>query len=283
LIIFINIINKNKTKNIYGKYCKSIWTSKSRCTNPSWGGGGNSIVTNGLILNLDAGNASSYNGSGTLWTDLSGQNNNGTLINGVGYSSASGGQITFDGINDYVSVPIINFGTSSFSTSSWIKPNRYVSSYEAFIGQGLYPVNGGGYFVAVLNGDTRRISFHISSDPNAVNRKNIYIDNAYTINTWINVVFSYNSLTREVVLYINGIRQSATITTFGNFGNTSILQNISPTNTAGRFLSIGSYDESRVGMGQYSGNISSTMIHFKQLSDIEVLQNFNATKTRFGL
>ena len=46
--------------------------------------GGGGIVTNNLVLHLDAGNSSSYSGSGTTWTDLSGQSNNGTLVGGSG-------------------------------------------------------------------------------------------------------------------------------------------------------------------------------------------------------
>ena len=49
------------------------------------------IVTSGLVLNLDAGNTASYPGTGTTWTDLSGNGNNGTLVNGVGYNFANGG------------------------------------------------------------------------------------------------------------------------------------------------------------------------------------------------
>ena len=60
------------------------------------------IVRNGLVLNLDAGNLSSYSGSGTIWTDVSGKGNTGTLANGPTYNSANGGYIIFDGSNDYV-------------------------------------------------------------------------------------------------------------------------------------------------------------------------------------
>jgi hypothetical protein len=60
-----------------------------------------SIVTDGLVLCLDAGNPKSYPGSGTTWTDLSGNGNNGTLVNGVGYSGDNLGSLSFDGVNDY--------------------------------------------------------------------------------------------------------------------------------------------------------------------------------------
>ena len=62
------------------------------------------IVTNGLVLCLDAANAKSYPGSGTAWTDLSGLGNTGTLTNGPTYSSANNGSIVLDGINDYTSI-----------------------------------------------------------------------------------------------------------------------------------------------------------------------------------
>jgi len=247
-----------------------------------------SIVTNGLILNLDAGNSASYPETGTTWTDLSGQNNHGTLPLSVApgpvWSSTNGGIFSFDGVNDYVGVPIINFGTSSVSWSFWIKPNRYVSTYESFIGQGLYSVNGGGMVVGSLRNDigTKRIVFYITSDPQGVNSKVLSIDNAYTINTWMNITVTYNSSTRDLFMYINGVKQSVTTTVAGNFNNTSIQQSLTPTNTTGRKLSLGMYDESRM-IGAFSGNISNTQIYFRTLSDTEVLNNFNATKTRFGL
>jgi hypothetical protein len=60
------------------------------------------VESSALQLYLDAGNASSYPGSGTAWTDLSGNSRNGTLTNGPTYSSDNGGSIVFDGSNDFV-------------------------------------------------------------------------------------------------------------------------------------------------------------------------------------
>ena len=61
-----------------------------------------------LILHIDAGNASSYSGSGSAWNDLSGNNNHGTLINSPTYTSSSGGYFTFNGTNQYSTFPIAN-------------------------------------------------------------------------------------------------------------------------------------------------------------------------------
>ena len=84
------------------------------------------IITSGLVLFLDAGNTSSYPGSGTTWTDLSGNGNNGTLTNGPTYTSSNGGAIVFDGINDFV-----NSGSSislpgDISVFAWV----YASSFN---------------------------------------------------------------------------------------------------------------------------------------------------------
>ena len=65
----------------------------------------NLYVKDGLVLDLDAGNPLSYPGTGTTWTDLSGNNNNGTLINGVGYNSDNGGSLVFDGVDDHGTIP----------------------------------------------------------------------------------------------------------------------------------------------------------------------------------
>lgn len=89
---------------------------------------GPSLTLGGLVVYLDAGQAASYPGSGTSWNDLSGQNNNATLINGASYESANGGAILFDGSNDYASVSSSNdfaFGTGDFTLEVWIYPQSF--------------------------------------------------------------------------------------------------------------------------------------------------------------
>ena len=66
------------------------------------------IITDGLVIALDAANTKSYPGSGTTWSDLSGNSNNGTLTNGPTFNSGNGGSIVFDGTNDYINTTIIN-------------------------------------------------------------------------------------------------------------------------------------------------------------------------------
>ena len=73
------------------------------------------IVTDGLVLCLDAANAKSYPGSGTTWYDLSGNGNHGTLVNGVTYNSQNGGVFEFDGVNDEISVSGPNLTSSDYT------------------------------------------------------------------------------------------------------------------------------------------------------------------------
>ena len=78
------------------------------------------ISLNGLVLCLDAANPKSYPGSGTTWTDLSGNGNNGTLVNGVGYSSDNLGSLVFDGANDYVNAGNLGSFYSQGTISYWM-------------------------------------------------------------------------------------------------------------------------------------------------------------------
>ena len=70
---------------------------------------GPKIVTDGLVLHLDAGDPRSFDGNSTTWRDLSGNGNHGTLMNGVGYTNSNKGGMVFDGVNDYC-----DCGTSPF-------------------------------------------------------------------------------------------------------------------------------------------------------------------------
>ena len=107
--------------------------------------GGASVITAGLQLYLDAGNASSYPGSGTTWTDLSGNSRDGTLTNGPTYSSADGGSIVFDGTDDYLTTNIsgTDFPNGVISVNLWVRLNS--ASTNRGIYQFSYDGSGGTY------------------------------------------------------------------------------------------------------------------------------------------
>ena len=220
------------------------------------------IVTSGLVLNLDAADRNSYPGSGTTWTDLSGNNNNGTLTNGPAFNSANGGSIVFDGTNDYA-----NCGnnttldiTETFTISLWINPVRNnVASYILDKDFDKYAIIIGyqSGFVNFYNGEYQ---------PTATTTQ-IGISN----NVWTNIVYTknLNSLSNNWSGYKNG---SAVFTVTRSFTNT----------TSSAQLNIGT---SRPGgfNAAYGGSIATTQIYNRALSAQEIQQNYNATKTRYGL
>ena len=218
------------------------------------------IVTNGLVLCLDAGSRKSYGGTGNVWRDLAGSNN-GTLVNGVGFNSANAGSLVLDGVDDHISISsfqpsvftgltLISFANISSSSSYWVRlfdfgngPNssnllfcRYGSSDNLFFGiyEFYYPVTVGGVIP--------------------------YDQNAHYVATADGANFK---------IYINGVLVHAsgpidiiptTVNRTSNF--------IGRSNWADPFL---------------NGNIYMSQIYNRALSQAEITQNYNATKGRFKL
>jgi hypothetical protein len=232
---------------------------------------GPNIVTNGLVLALDAANTKSYPGSGTTWRDLSGNRNSGSLINGPTFNSANGGSIVFDGVDDYT---IINSGsavlnpTTAITVASFFNITSFTSNYAPIVFKqnnyaGLYEqyslllVNTFAGFV--ITGIDRQQKIVTSSLD--YRNQNIYI--AATCDT----------ITDELKLYINGnLIQTNTFTSTFDIADTPI--NIGGTGV----LKFGS-----TYTGWANGRIYNTNIYNRALSASEVEQNYNALKGRFNL
>ena len=227
---------------------------------------GPNIVKDGLVLYLDAGSPNSYiNGiSGTSWKDISGNQNNGTLINVPSFNSGNGGSIQFDGTNHYVLCPKQNYlaNTTQFTMFAWMK--RKLSNSIVVIGQ-----------VETLSND---ISFELWSDGNAYfevgNGNNTfgYVSNNSTSWQYLSMVYdgTQTGNSNRLKAYINGVLQTLT------YGGTIP----ATTGTINTNLIIGAY----IPNGNWSnGNIAQTSIYNRALSSSEVLQNFNATRARFGI
>ena len=257
-------------------YFNNLGQGRVGWKSPSNGGGGNSIITNGLILNLDAGNASSYPGTGTVWTDLSGQNNNGTLVNGVGYSSVNGGALTFDGVNDYVNVannPRIS--NTDFTYDFWFKINSNTNTYQSIITQ-----VGGDY--------TNYSAFSKSRSGNELQGKIFFQLQGFTLPSNLSATdliaagnINYTAIAKKegtyykLYLYRNGVLDNSLNTTLTTVNMT--LWNNFNTNIGRNSANNGFY-------GEYlGGNIYVGRMYNKALSTTEITQNFDATKTRFGL
>jgi hypothetical protein len=217
------------------------------------------IVTDGLVLALDAGNTKSYPGSGTTWTDLSGNGNNGTLVNGPTYNNANGGYIQIDGINDYISL-VDNLGDpQQFSVSFWCYPtelnvdanNNYRRIFLT-LGSSTNTTN------VILIEQGGNISFRVPGGTNT----NMQGSGFSGINQWGYVTCVYNQSHRQI--YFNGVFKSqlaeAGVTV--DFGSPQI---VDPSDQI------------------FKGNIAIFKIYNRALTASEVQQNFNATRSRFGI
>ena len=221
-----------------------------------------SIVTSGLVLCLDAANPKSYPGSGTTWTDLSGLGNNGTLTNGVGYNSSNLGSLSFDGVDDYVTVS--NQTTSSFTLCCWLRTTATsLTGTYAWQGNGiLWSDVGGGandFVLAILN---NKVSFYTGDN-------NTNIDGTTSINTgsWFYVAIIKNGTNSNKNIYVNSILEATGDCT------ANLL-------TANPIIRIGG---NTLDSRYFNGNIAQVQIYNRALTASEIQQNFNALRGRFSI
>jgi hypothetical protein len=233
--------------------------------NPTWGAQTNAgrthiatkgIVQSGLVLNLDAGVSSSYPGSGTTWTDLSGNGNHGTFTNmdGTNFNSANGGSLTFDGSNEYAPIGTSQFpfGASPGTLSSWARTNTISAGFRWTVSYGQ-AVTSQSRFLG-FNGTT----YYFGGFGNDITAPGV------PLNTWFNMVGVYDGTNAS--MYINGALVS---------GPTA-----KSWNTVANNAQIGRQTN---GTEYWSGNISQVQIYNRALTATEITQNFNALRGRYGL
>jgi hypothetical protein len=217
-------------------------------------------VTNGLVLYLDAGNTNSYPGTGTSWRDISGNSNNGTLINGPTFNSGNGGSIVFDGVDDYVTCGNdasvqINQGT----ISAWVRTSSPGSNFRGIITKqlnyGLFTNDGVLVTFDWGNVQTRSTGINIAD------------------NIWKNVAMTFTTNTgtpsNNAIIYLNG--SAVLITTIKYSNNTIDIE-------LGRGGSGGGGNTQLL-----NGRIANAQIYNRALTQAEILQNYNALKGRYGL
>ena len=221
------------------------------------------IVTDGLVLYLDAANSRSYPGTGNTWFDLSGKGNHGTLINGVGYSSDNKGSMVFDGVNDYIDNGNTNSlnsigGTSNITVSSWVLYTAYGGggrSYSVITVKG-FP------WTWLLENPSNKFRFRISASGSDVN---VADSSVHSLNFWYNVVGTYDGSNMKI--YVNGVLKKTKSQT-GVLATNSIS------------AKIGTYRGTDYNL---NGKVSNVKIYNRALTELEIQKNFNATKGRYGL
>jgi hypothetical protein len=236
---------------------------------------GPNIVTDGLVLYLDAANTKSYPTTGTTWSDLSGYRNNGTLTNGPTFSTLNGGGITFDGVDDYV------IGTSDFTTVTseitivmWVKvPDMtkrgvLINKYKTTTPYGFsFEIGTASSFW----NSTLRFYAQGSNGSYAVDyRGSISLSN----NTFYMASAIFAPQSSIMKMYYNATEMTA------NHANANWTQTTGwVTGTPTYYL--GAYSPSVNVYGNQT--IYNTMVYNRALSATEISQNYTATKSRFGL
>lgn len=224
-------------------------------------GHGASIVRDGLLLHLDAVNLKSYSGSGTVWNDLSGNGNDATLTNGPVFNTDDNKYISFDGVNDYAIIPnstSVSSFTNQISVSVWIKrvPNtiqRIINKFDT--------VETATFRITI--GSAGRLFFEINDGTTRYILGNLFPTFS---NDWENFVFTYNGSNRYIYQNTNLIASD----TFTN----PIYNNSFP-------ITIGATVLTDVLYGPL--DISGAMIYNRALTSTEIQQNFEATRSRYGI
>jgi len=243
------------------------------------------LVKEDLVLHLDAGNLASYPGSGTTWTDISVNSNNGTLTNGPTYDPANKGSIVFDGVDDYVISSSFNDDSNqALSVFCWFKPSelnggQFDNIYFSWLVNKRDDGNDRQWQLicrSIVNTNDHRIQMNMWDNTSGTQISlgvlgNTTLDN----NTWYYGGFTTNGT--NATLYLNGSVENT-----GTLGGSGVRK------TGSRDLIIASpawnlgfippQDNLRL-----TGRISNVTIYNRALSQSEVKQNFAALRGRYGI
>jgi hypothetical protein len=224
------------------------------------------IVTDGLVMCLDAANPKSYPGTGTTWTDVTSLGNNGILRNSPTYNTDDMGKFVFDAVNDDVDCgnnSSINFDTGSFTVSVWFRRFTNATTNLRLLSKaaGSDTANAASAGFCFFGSDTG-ISFAVN--PTAT--RTIISAATYSVNEWVNVV---GLVERGVSMrtYKNASQFNTTSAPVGSVSGTTSL-----------FLG------SNIGTNVFwAGEISNFSLYNRALTDTEIAQNFNALRGRYGI
>lgn len=223
-------------------------------------------ITDGLMLCLDAGNKKSYSGTGTTWNDITGNNRNATLINSPTFNSNFGGYLNFvDTSLQYAT--IANIGNlSRWTIEAWFRlttgltnkvasiiTNQYdgVNKLNFTIGTNNSPIN---YNLATgfFDGSWRSITGMVPST-----------------NIWYHAVGTYDGTT--VRQFINGSANGGTLTYSGT------------PQSGGQIRLMTRWDDLSTSANYINGDLATVRIYSSALSSDQIVQNFNANRSRFGI
>ena len=245
-------------------------------------GGQGNIVTSGLVLNLDAANPRSYAPpfNGTTWQNLVAVSSSltGSLVNGTFYTGSNGGALVFDGVDDYVNFgqnvnPNFNPGVGdAWSLGVIFKNSQSLPNDNAIYGIAGKRVDNGvnGYTLMLRGGIYNGVLARLSNSGKSL------VDIIPTTN--FSSILANGRYHQMVMTY--GTNDTGSLYIDGVLVGQSVASNFDFNNSTSAF---------KIGVGDtnnnhpFNGSISNVFFYNKALSQQEILQNFNATRARFGV
>jgi hypothetical protein len=232
------------------------------------------IVSSGLVLHLDAGNVLSYSGSGSTWTDLSGNSNTAALTASPTYDSSNSGSLLFNGSTQWAT--ITNPSTlrnQDFTVSIWFKPATQSSAIKSLIDfdhagaptqgwvmQSEDAITNRNFYLAWYDGS----SFQPTGGGGIGAGKGIQL----TTGVWQNITYTKSGT--SMLGYKNG-----TQTYTGTASNATVSYLSSRNMRIAAAVSIAGRE--------FNGNISQVLMYNRAITSTEVTLNYNAVKVRYGL
>jgi hypothetical protein len=226
---------------------------------------GPKIVTNGLVLALDSADRNSYISGSTSWYDLTG-NNNGTISGSPLFTGSNGGFLTFNAVNSYVDCgngSSLNFGTGDFTIEIWMTRNTNATTNLRVLGKGGSSDAAGSAGFAFLGFDG---GLNFTVNPSGT--RSTISAASYSLGEWFQVV-GIVERSSTIRSYKNATLVQSAAAPIGSVSNATFNLNIGRTSEGGTLY--------------WPGNIAIVKIYNRALTATEVLQNYNATKSRFGL
>lgn len=227
---------------------------------------GPNIIKSGLVLYLDAANSKSYSGSGSTWTDLINNANNGTLVNSPTYSSSNKGYFAFNGSTNYIEVAsssdITFASTTSYSLSAWVYLPSVPSVWTGMVtkSRDVQP-----WYGLWISGGSKLWTWATPNTGGAI----LNLQGTSATTGWHNLCGVYDVTNNLSTLYVDGeYNVSGALGTPSAVGSGNLIIGAAKTTSAIEF---------------FYGNISNVAIYNKALSATEVLQNFDSLRGRYGI
>ena len=216
-----------------------------------------SVITSGLVLNLDIGNPASYPGSGTTWYDLSGNGNNGTIVNSPAYTRAA-------------RVSYFSFGSGGTQRTSFTYQTPVQSASTGFTWDiWAYPVaNQDGYVLMGYRGTTPLQFYKLTTQKFEMYPAEVFY--LFALNVWQNITATFDGVLRnnKLKLYVNGVSVGLANGSTPDYSPSAMPFYVGGDPIASEYA---------------TARINKLAVYNRVLSPAEILQNFNASRGRFGL